>query len=379
MEKKLKLAAAAACTALLASQAHAQSTVTLYGVIDTGLFYVHNSDGHASQWLMSSGTMSGSRWGLKGAEDLGGGLKAVFQLENGFNSTSGALGQGRRMFGRQAYVGLSDAQRWGTVTLGRQYDPLVDLVQPVQGDNWLAGFFIAPGDIDNADNSARFNNAVKWASPVWGGVQVEAMYALGGVAGAPGSGQTYSAAVAYNAGPLALAGGYLHVDNGNANLSQRGTSTSDSFFNSNVNAAYASARSINVARAGGRYTVGALTLGGYYSFSEYSPDGSSTFTKSEKYHNAEVYGVWQFSPALLGEIGYDYMRSLGDSSAKYHTVSAGVDYNLSKRTDVYSVVSYQHVSGTNGLGVAEASIGSEGFNAGKNSQTIVAIGMRHRF
>ncbi len=74
---------------------------------------------------MASGFAQGSRWGLKGTEDLGGGLKALFQLENGFNASNGKAAQGGLMFGRQAYVGLSDNQ-WGSVTLGRQYDSVID-------------------------------------------------------------------------------------------------------------------------------------------------------------------------------------------------------------------------------------------------------------
>ncbi|KWF98411.1 porin [Burkholderia cepacia] len=364
---------------MVASGAFAQSTVTLYGVIDTGLMYVHNSGGHSSQVLMSTGIQSGSRWGVKGTEDLGGGLAAIFQLENGFDSTSGKFFQGGRQFGRQAYVGLSGKDSWGTVTFGRQYDPLIDKVQPVQGDNWLAGFYIAPGDIDNSDNSVRFNNAVKWASPVWNGLQVEAMYSFGGVAGATGSGQSYSAAAGWSGGPINLAAGYMHVDNGNATVSTRGATSSDSFFNSSVNGAYASARSINIVRAGGNYAIGAVTLGGYYSYSEYNPDASSTFTKAERYHNGSVYAAWQISPALVTEIGYNYLRTLGDSSAKYHQVALGADYNLSKRTDVYSVVAYGHATGTNGIGTAEAVIGSQDIGAGKPSQVIATVGLRHKF
>ncbi|BAO88304.1 porin [Caballeronia cordobensis] len=359
--------------------AQAQSAVTLYGVIDTGLMYVHHSQGQTSQYLMSTGILSGSRWGVKGSEDLGGGLAAVFQLENGFNSGTGQFFQGGRMFGRQAYVGFSGKDTWGTVTFGRQYDPLVDKVQPVQGDNWLAGFFIAPGDVDNSDNSVRFNNAVKWVSPVWGGLQVEAMYSLGGIAGATGSGQTYSAAAGWSGGPVNVAAGYMHVDNGNATLSTRGTTTADSFFNSSVNAAYATARSINIGRAGGNYAFGPVIVGGYYSYSEYNPDASSTFTRSEKYHNGSVYAVWNITPALLTEIGYNYMRSLGDSSAKRHQVALGADYNLSKRTDVYGVVAYAHATGTDGKGVAQAVIGSEDIDAGKPSQVIATVGIRHKF
>ncbi|WP_321813390.1 MULTISPECIES: porin [unclassified Paraburkholderia] len=364
---------------LVAGGASAQNTVTLYGVVDTGLMYVHNSGGHSTQFLMSTGVQSGSRWGVKGSEDLGGGLAAIFQLENGFDSTNGKFFQGGRMFGRQAYVGLSGKDTWGTVTFGRQYDPLIDKVQPVQGDNWLAGFYIAPGDVDNSDNSVRFNNAVKWASPVWGGLQVEAMYSFGGVAGATGSGQTYSAAAGWSGGPVNLAAGYMHVDNGNATFSTRGTTTSDSFFNSSVNAAYASARSINITRAGGNYAIGSVILGGYYSYSEYNPDASSTFTKSEKYHNGSVYAVWQITPAFLTEVGYNYMRSLGDSSATRHQVALGADYNLSKRTDVYSVVAYGHATGTDGKGVAQAVIGSEDIDAGRASQVIATVGLRHKF
>ncbi|RQR24032.1 porin [Burkholderia sp. Bp9142] len=364
---------------MMAAHAHAQSTVTLYGIVDTGLMYVHNSGGKSTQLMMASGTESGSRWGLKGSEELGGGLKAIYQIENGFNSTSGRLGQGGRMFGRQAYVGLSDAGGWGSVTLGRQYDPLIDLVQPVQGDNYLGGFFSSPGDIDNADNSVRVNNAIKWSSPIWSGLQFSAMYSFGGVAGATGSGQTYSGAAAYTNGPLAVAAGFLHVDNGNGSAAQRANTSADSLFNSSVNAAYASARSVNIARAGGRYALGAFTLGGYYSYSQYNPDASSAFGRSEKYHNGSVYGVWQASPALLAEVGYNYLRSLGDSSAKYHQFSVGADYNVSKRTDIYTVASYGHATGQSGAGAAQAVIGSMDIDAGKSAQVIVTVGLRHRF
>jgi len=114
--KKSLLALAA--LGAFASAAHAQSSVTLYGIIDAGLTYVNNVQGN-SLWAMQSGILQGSRWGLKGSEDLGGGLKTVFQLENGYNVFSGKLGQGGLDFGRQAYVGLSSTS-FGTVTVGRQ-------------------------------------------------------------------------------------------------------------------------------------------------------------------------------------------------------------------------------------------------------------------
>ncbi len=105
MKKNLLVTAA-----LAATSAHAQSSVTLYGIIDAGISYANNAartGGNDSLVKYDDGVAQGSRWGLKGAEDLGGGLKAIFTLENGFNSGNGTLGQGGAMFGRQAFVGLA--------------------------------------------------------------------------------------------------------------------------------------------------------------------------------------------------------------------------------------------------------------------------------
>ncbi|NHH78145.1 Outer membrane porin protein [Burkholderia gladioli] len=120
-----KSIAALAVTAAAASPALAQSSVTLYGVIDEGLNYTNNIGGKGGAVELTSGYAQGSRWGLRGTEDLGGGLAAIFTLENGFDASSGKAQEGGRMFGRQAYVGLQD-KRYGTVTLGRQYDSMVD-------------------------------------------------------------------------------------------------------------------------------------------------------------------------------------------------------------------------------------------------------------
>jgi hypothetical protein len=111
-------------TAILAGfagVAHAQSSVTLYGLIDAGVTYVNHANAKAqSLYQYGDGVAQGSRWGLRGSEDLGNGLKAIFVLENGFNSGTGAAGQGGDLFGRQAYVGLTQ-DGVGSLTLGRQY------------------------------------------------------------------------------------------------------------------------------------------------------------------------------------------------------------------------------------------------------------------
>jgi len=369
--------------------AHAQSSVTLYGLIDESIQFAHNTvdatGANKNQVGLVAGNLQGSRWGLKGTEDLGGGLKAIFQLENGFDPNNGRLGQGGRMFGRQAYVGLTGDQ-WGTVTLGRQYDPLVDLVQPLTADNYFGSTFTTPGDVDNNDNSSRTNNAVKYTSPVWGGFQFEGMYAFGGVAGATGAGQTWSGAATYATGPFSIAAGYFRAENPHTTVPTRAGwgSTSDGTFDNQINGAYAAAKSIGIASVAIQYVAGPFTANARYSNAQYKPDAQSGFGSTEKYNVAGAYLGYQATPALLVGVGYTYTKASGDASATYHQVSLGGDYNLSKRTDIYLVGAYQHASGdqraANGALVsAGAAVGSYGYNSASSSQEVVSLGIRHKF
>src|SRR5690606_21611484 len=113
------LLALALATAGLAGAAQAESSVTLYGLIDLGYMNDHDDAKGTSQGI-DSGNESGSRWGIKGEEDLGDGLKAVFQLESGFNADNGTSAQSGRLFGRWAYVGLK-SDTLGELRLGRQW------------------------------------------------------------------------------------------------------------------------------------------------------------------------------------------------------------------------------------------------------------------
>ncbi|MGH8781633.1 porin [Paraburkholderia sp.] len=115
----LSLAGLAACLHL--SAASAQSSVTLYGILDTGIEMVTHADAAGDRIVRMPGITGSmpSRWGLRGNEDLGGGLSAIFVLEDGFNTRAGDINQGGRLFGRQAWVGLSSP--YGALTFGRQY------------------------------------------------------------------------------------------------------------------------------------------------------------------------------------------------------------------------------------------------------------------
>ncbi|CAB3778436.1 Outer membrane porin protein [Paraburkholderia ultramafica] len=380
--------------------AHAQSSVTLYGLIDESVQYVNNATpvgGHVFQ--LFSGNLQGSRFGLKGSEDLGGGLKAIFQLENGFNVNNGKMGSygyngTSLLFGRQAYVGLSH-DAYGTFTAGRQYDPLVDMVQPLTGDNFFGSTFATPGDVDNNDNSSRTSNALKYVSPVFAGFQFEGLYALGGVAGQTGSGQTWGAAGTYANGPFSVAGGYLSMSNNHATALVRTTGwggTSDGMFDSNfptsagINAAYATASRIGIGSVSVQYVTGPWTGNLSYSNAQYYHDGSSTFGQTQKYEVGRAYLGYQLTPAALLGVGYAYTKGHGDASATYHQVSLGGDYSLSKRTDLYLVGAWQHASGEQrtpgvggGLESATASIGSYGNQSSTDKQVMVSLGIRHKF
>lgn len=375
----------------ISGAASAQNSVTLYGVIDTGILYMNNAKG-SSNLVETKTSTQGNRWGLKGEENLGDGLKAVFLLENGFNGNNGTLNQGGREFGRGAYVGLA-SDTLGTARIGRQNEPLTDLVSGLTEDAYFASELGTPGDVDNYDLSARVSNAVKYLSPTYGGFRFEGLYAFGNNAGAAGQGQTWSGAVAYDTGPLALAAGYSYSNNPSAgrattDASNWGASASrDSVFNGPINNGYTTAHAIATARAAAKYTIGSFMIGASYSNVQYKHDGFSAFQTNENYNVGSGYVNYRVNPAILIGAGYTYMRASGDTSATYNQAGVGAEYDFSKRTDVYVLGSYQHASGTQAtynsagqrvLQNAQASIGSLGF-AGTSTQKLVLVSLCHKF
>jgi predicted porin len=389
--KKSLLALAA--LGAFAGVAHAQSSVTLYGIVDVGINVNTNANGK-HKYDMSSGVLQGSRFGLRGTEDLGGGLKAIFVLENGFNVNNGTLGQGGLMFGRQAYVGLSSSQ-FGTVTLGRQYDSVVDYVGPFEvGDQWGGSIAAHPSDLDNFNNSFRTNNTVKYTSADYNGLKFGGTYSFGGQAGNFTGNQIYSLGAGYNNGPLALGVGYLNArtpaNAGGLFNTPASPTAANAAVTPGVYSGFASANTYQVIGAGGAYTFGAATVGLTYSnirFINLGKTFASPYTgQSATFNNAELNFKYQLTPALLVGAAYDYTRGAeinGASRAQYHQGALGVDYFLSKRTDVYLIGVYQHALGetlnANGATVnATAAIASITPSANQNQFT-ARIGIRHKF
>jgi predicted porin len=387
--KKSLLALAA--LGAFAGIAHAQSSVTLYGIIDEG-FNINTNAGGKHLYNLSSGVLQGSRWGLRGTEDLGGGLKAIFVLENGFDTNTGKLGQGGLLFGRQAYVGLSSTQ-FGAVTLGRQYDSAVDYVGPLEvGDQWGGYITAHPGDLDNLNNDYRVNNAIKYTSANYNGLTFGGVYSFGGVAGETGRNQIWSLGAGYNNGPLVLGAAYLNVRNPAVSFFGNNTTTSTpSAVTSPVIAGFTSANTYQVIAAGGAYTFGAATIGGTYSnikFMNLGAAAASPFAgQTATFNNAEINFKYQLTPALLVGAAYDYTQGskINDNSrAQYHQGSLGIDYFLSKRTDIYIVGVYQHALGdtlsSNGAAVVPAVASISNITASANQNQLTArVGIRTKF
>ncbi|EJO55954.1 porin [Burkholderia multivorans] len=379
---KKTLIAGASLAALFAPVVHAQSAVTLYGLIDAGIAYTNNANG-ASLWRMTSGAINGSRIGFRGTEDLGGGLKALFVLENGFNANNGALGQDGKLFGRHAYVGLAH-DAYGTLTLGRQYDTMVDFVAPLSataGDFGDAGF-AHPFDNDNLNHSLRINNAVKYTSPTVAGFKVGAMYAFSNATNF-GANRAYSAAVSYTNGPLKLAGAYLQM-NGTKGTTSASAGATDAAEAKGVNQGGWSIGADRMRSYGGGigYTFGPATVGFVYTRAQYDNTGAFGSTGQIRFNNFDVNLRYALTPAFSLGAAYVYTDasvskpdSRHGTDPKWHQVDLQAVYKLSRRTDVYAEAMYQHASGRG----YQAFINGSGGASSTPNQIVGTIGMRTRF
>ncbi|MFM0593192.1 MULTISPECIES: porin [Paraburkholderia] len=374
--------------ALLSAGASAQSSVTLYGVVDNAFAYSSNQRGH-SNFYMSQGNLQASKFGLLGSEDLGAGTKAIFRLESGFNSLTGAQSSAGYMFNRQAYVGLSN-DRYGTVTLGRQYTPYFQMVGALGPTGVLTGATGAhPGDVDALDTTLRLNNSVTYLSPTLAGLQFSAQYGLGGVPGSVASGSQFSAAIRYDYQPFAVAAGYVKLKD-IATSGALGTFAD----NSPVNSGYATARSSQLFAAAARYTLKDLMIGINYSNVQYAPGSGSLFTGEAVFNTYGVISTYRVAPAVTIGAGYSYTsasKSNGMSDpARYHQISLEQTYNLSTRTTIYALEAYQHAqgktliaAGTTGTTITDAvAVVGDSQNTTPSSgpsQFVGMVGLRHAF
>ncbi|WP_035558426.1 MULTISPECIES: porin [Burkholderiaceae] len=351
---------------VLSSLAHAQSSVTLYGSIDEGFEYISNLGGHADYALVSNTQQLGSRWGIKGTEDLGGGVNAVFQLENGFSLNNGSALPNGQMFGRQAYVGIGSNQ-FGTVTLGRQYDSVVDYVAPLAAvGSWGGTLFSHPFDADNLNETIRINNSVKYTSADYAGLQFGGLYGFSNQAGAFADNRAWSVGTRYQNGPLSVAAAYMNIDGASA------TTTG-----AVVASPYLSAQQ-RVAGVGANYTIGPAVLGLVYTHTDIVdrptfPVSTVKFDNIEFNAKVNITSAWYLA-AMYGYTHASLTYSGGRDHSHDNQVGLMADYRLSKRTDLYAQGVYQKASGNRIIALIGNNSGSSDSN-----QTVARVGIRTSF
>jgi len=365
-----RLAVVGVLGALFSLGAEAQSRVTLYGLIDSGLTYASN-DGGNSAWKAVSGVPVGSNYGFRGSEDLGGGLSAVFQLENGFDGFTGN-GSGRA-FNRQAKMGLS-SKTLGTLTLGRQYDSIVDFVAPYTSNGAYAGWYFShPQDVDNTDNGFIVSNSVKYRSIDYNGLSFGGLYAFGNVVGDFHRNSVWSVGMNYANGPIGFGAAFLRAASPGTGLD--GFYMNSATYTNTVYGKYLpNAEYENIAGAGVSYAFGKAKLMGSFTNTVFV-GGASGHNASFK--NVELAFGYQLQPEwyLLGSYTYTFGNDNATGDApKYHQVNFMADYLLSKRTDIYLMAVYQRAAGS--ASVAQIT----GFGASSTrAQAAFRLGLKHTF
>ncbi|KVG26672.1 porin [Burkholderia diffusa] len=321
----------------IAPGAYAQSSVTMFGLIDSGISYVSN-EGGGKNVKFDDGIFTPNLFGLRGTEDLGGGYHATFALVNQFSMANGSI-VGTGIFGRNAYVGI-ESDRFGSVRLGNQYDFMVDSLfakgNAISMDlTGLYGFrngpfqrLALPGnptgafDWDRTAGSKPVANSVKYSSPTIAGFSGGVMYAFGGVAGSVGADNTVSAGLNYEVGALGIGAAYTNEKYGPA----PGTPST-------------SVRNWGI---GMHYDFGAVTAKALLTTVHNSFNDAGAWM-------AEAGGVWRIRPDIFLGAKYMYMKgneAVNDNHA--HQVSVALQYLLSKRTMVYVSADYQRAnSGAN--------------------------------
>ena len=187
----------------------AQSSVTLYGIADVWVGSTKSGVNAKSVTQMGSGGFNGSRYGFKGSEDLGGGLKAVFKLEQGFDISTGAANAGA--FNRQAFVGLEGG--FGSVTFGNVWSAMDDVIGAGNGAFDTGAFsplYSMSGSVHNTYQD-RPRNAIKYTSPSFGGLTGAVVYGLDENAAVKRDIVDFN--LAYAAGPLGVSVAYQVQNN----------------------------------------------------------------------------------------------------------------------------------------------------------------------
>ncbi len=378
----------------------AQSAVTLYGSIDTSLLLNTNNNGGRTISLSDNG-IQGNRVGLFGTERLGSGLSAIFRLENGFNASTGVMGQGARLFGGQAYVGL--AGNFGSLLAGRQLNTDVALIAPdfAAASQWAGILGSHPGDVDNFYDTFRVPGALKYIAPKIRGVSVQLLYAPGGVAGHITQGQVASIAATYEVGPVVVGASYNNAQSPNQGLAA-GTANVNTpvtpagvYFLSPVDSGFVSAHTYQVFSGGASYNIGSAILGVLYTNTQFRGLGDLNsgpnplqYTGNATFQNVEFNVRYSISPSMI--IGSAYNITTRNSvstvndpnglgSARYIQATIGIQYFLQKTTFVYAEAMTQRASGVDSTGQSAVAANNFIGRSSNSRQSAVRVGLNVHF
>jgi predicted porin len=380
---KLKFSSLAAL-ALFAGAAHAQSSVTLYGVLDTGMLYQSTSAANfsgtaknlGSTWQLKDGGIFSSIWGLKGSEDIGGGYKINFKLQGSFTSTNGKSGLSdtpgaTALFNQYATVGASGP--FGSIDAGRQIVPMIYAMADtdVRGAQYFGSILTAwlginqaagwPGTSTNAPIGALYDsNALVYNSPKFHGASVALEYAPGGAAGQFQGGTRESAVLKYSNYGLNVAALYYNGHDTNPFPGNYPTAPAVPATGVANNRFY---------YIGAMYTISGFSVSGSYSIGK-NP------AKSNLYDFEMISGGlgYQFNPVFRITSGYYYLRDRNQAANHSSEFAVGAEYNLSKATKAYAQVGYVNNKGTMNQTIVYGAPVAPGV-----STTAAMIGIRHTF
>ncbi|KAK43549.1 porin [Caballeronia zhejiangensis] len=354
---KLRLLVALLLGSGIATIAKAQSSVTLYGVVDGGVMYVSKTlnektgQNGGKQFSFTNGNLQSSTFGLLGTEDLGGGLHAIFNLESGIDISNGGFADSTgNLFGRQAWVGLEGG--FGRVQVGVQYSPFV--LSLIASDPRNISLFGSEVPIYTGQlfaTGAYNPNAIGYTSPSFFGLQGRAMLALGGTAGNFQAGRQYAGSLTYaNSGVLLTASYY----DGNAGGSAATTPIPSTvpFIGRTIGAGY----------DWGSWGVRAV-------FVNYKLQGS---------FDNRVFGAgfnYNITPSLNVNAGGWFIRDGNDSNNRSIMAAAGVVYSLSKATALYGQYGFVNNKGAEHIGLST----NGALYAPAGSTNGVTLGIRHMF
>lgn len=366
MKKAVLATTLAVIGSVTANSAMAQSQITIYGVLDSGLVYTTNSNAAGDSLVKVPGLTGSvpSRLGFRGNEDLGGGLQALFVLENGLNLDTGTMGQGNRLFGRQAYVGLKGG--FGTLTLGRQIN--MTFLSAIKSDVLGPNLF-SMSSIDLYIPNARSDNAIGYLGN-FSDFTVGATYSLGRDASAAGGPSATNCAgeVAGNSKACRQVTALLGYDN-----KAWGVTTSYDIMYGNTGAAAGLSTSESSDRRttlNGYAMVGVAKIGAGVMARKKVAATSVNNLKSDLYYVGASYPL---TPAL--QLDGQVARHDVDGSANDSTLSVlRLTYTFSKRTAVYSSLGHMKNNGAAAIALDAGGTVGVGMN-----QSGISLGVRHAF